>query len=184
MCNKNDETCVFLPSYTMEIEDCDMPSRQVLNYFAHSFIWCPFRLINFEWVWTSVRLRYECRRKSGASNPGSVNLKFDWRHWISWRMYRISVSLFFLRIVCTHRMGHINDVCIIQKVPWYLYLTNKQLITWWKILTCFQAFSERLSGHIGNKCFRIVLPTWSLFLYVITTAFYTRQKSEYILQIL
>ena len=22
-------------------------------------------------------------------------------------------------------MGHINDVCIIQKVPWYSFLTNK-----------------------------------------------------------
>ena len=32
---------------------------------------------------------------------------------------------FILMSVCTHHRGHINDVWIIQKVPWYSYLTNK-----------------------------------------------------------
>ena len=64
----------------------------------------------------AARTIVSVQKKSGASNPGSVNLKLDRHYWACCRVYRISVSSFFLRIVCTHQMGHINDVRIIQKV--------------------------------------------------------------------
>ena len=45
---------------------------------------------------------------------------FGYKH--RWAPLRLCLSS-----VCTHHMGYIKDVCIIQIVPWYWYSTNKSI---------------------------------------------------------